>query len=84
MTIKERLEKLKQDNFYVEHKALGKTQMIKDYDLVRIRRNGTIQGVAVSDKVIEDFNKDLLDRDIRKEEVWSLGGQELALDLFIS
>jgi hypothetical protein len=38
MTIKERLSKLiNEDDFHVVHKTLGRTQMIKDYDLVRIR-----------------------------------------------
>jgi hypothetical protein len=85
MTIKERLNKLiNEDNFYVIHKTLGKTQMLKDYDLVRIRLDWvTGQAIKVNDDMIDKFNKEYLDKEILKEEVWSLGCQELALDLFI-
>jgi hypothetical protein len=33
--------------------------------------------------MIEKFKVEYLDKEIIKEEVWSLGCQELALDLFI-
>jgi hypothetical protein len=35
MTVRERINKLiNEDDFFVVHKAIGRTQMLKDYDLV--------------------------------------------------
>lgn len=85
MTVKERINKLiNEDDFYVVHKAIGRTQMLKDYDLVRIRLDyATGQAIEVNDDMIDKFKEEYLDSKVIKEEVWSLGCQELALDLFI-
>lgn len=86
MIIKERIQKLIKDDFYVNHKALGRTQMQKELDYVRIydkdKQYNTIQIINISENILSDIDKKLLHSYIIKEQVWVIGG-EIALDLYI-
>lgn len=92
MNIRERLQKLHNEEYTVIHKLMGKVSM-DGYDLIRVR--GVKEGKTVEDyckflyaerldinytnQKIED---ELLNKDIIHEEVWMIGG-DYALDMFI-
>lgn len=84
--VKERIQKLIKDDFYIDHKALGKTQMQEKLDYVRIyeksKKYDAMQIINVSKNMIFEIDKKLLNSYMIKEEVWLIGG-EIALDLYI-
>jgi len=84
--IKERIQKLIKEDFYVDHKALGRTQMQQSLDYVRIydkaKQFNAIQIINISENMFSQINKKLLDSYMIKEQVWLIGG-EIALDLYI-
>lgn len=86
MIIKERIQQLIKNDFYVEHKALGRTQMQKELDYVRIydkaKQWNAIQIINISSNMMSDIDKKLANSYLIKEEVWVIGG-EIALDLYI-
>ncbi|MZK53487.1 hypothetical protein [Clostridium beijerinckii] len=86
MIIKERIQKLIKDDFYIDHKAIGKTQMQEKLDYVRIydksKKFSAIQIINISKSMISDIDKKLANSYLIKEEVWLIGG-EIALDLYI-
>lgn len=86
MIIKQRIQQLIKDDFYVNHKALGVTQMQKELDYVRIyeksKQWNAIQIINISENMLSTIDKKLLNSYIIKEQVWLIGG-EIALDLYI-
>jgi len=86
MIVKERIQELIKDNFYVDHKALGKTQMHENLDYVRIydkaKKGNAIQIINISKNMVSDIDKKLAKQYLIKEETWLVGG-EIALDLYI-
>lgn len=86
MIIKERIQELIKDDFYVNHKALGVTQMQEKLDYIRIydksKKFSAIQIINISKNMISDIDKKLANSCVIKEEVWLIGG-EIALDLYI-
>jgi hypothetical protein len=84
--IKERIQKLIKDDFYINHKSLGRTQMQKELDYVRIydkaKQYSAIQIIDISENMISIIDKKLLHSYMIKEEVWVIGG-DIALDLYI-
>lgn len=61
MIVKERIQELIKDNFYVDHKALGKTQMHENLDYVRIydkaKKGNAIQIINISKNMVSDIDK---------------------------
>lgn len=86
MIVKERIQKLIKDDFYVDHKSLGRTQMQKELDYVRIyeksKQWNAIQIINISENMLSLIDKKLLNSYMIKEEVWLIGG-DIALDLYI-
>lgn len=86
MIVKERIQKLIKDDFYIDHKALGKTQMQENLDYVRIydksKKWTAIQIINISKTMVSDIDKKLANSYLIKEEAWLIGG-EIALDLYI-
>lgn len=86
MIVKERIQKLIKDDFYIDHKALGKTQMQENFDYVRIydkaKKGNAIQIININQNMISDIHKKLAKQYLIKEETWLIGG-EIALDLYI-
>jgi len=84
--IKERIQKLINNDFYIDHKALGKTQMQENLDYVRIydksKKWTAIQIINISKSMISDIDKKLAHSYVIKEQTWLIGG-EIALDLYI-
>ena len=84
--VKERIQKLIKDDFYIDHKALGKTQMQEKLDYVRIydksKKFSAIQIINISKSMVSDIDKKLAHSYLIKEETWLIGG-EIALDLYI-
>lgn len=86
MIIKERIQQLIKDDFHVNHKALGRTQMQKELDYIRIydkaKQYNAIQIIEISEIMLSTIDKKLLNSYMIKEEVWLIGG-DIALDLYI-
>lgn len=86
MIVKERIQKLIKDDFYVNHKALGNTQMQKELDYVRIydkaKQYNAIQIIDISENMLSIIDKKLLHSYMIKEGIWLIGG-DIALDLYI-
>lgn len=86
MIIKERIQQLIKDDFYVDHKALGRTQMQEKLDYIRIydksKQFNAIQIINISKNMISEIDKKLLNSCMIKEKTWLIGG-EIALDLYI-
>ena len=84
--VKERFQKLIKDDFYVDHKALGRTQMQENLDYVRIydkaKQWNAIKIINVSSNMMSEIDKKLANSYLITEKVWLIGG-EIALDVYI-
>jgi len=86
MTVKDRLEKLKNDNYMIYHKALKDTKMLED-DWIRIyksKNHGCIdEGIYSCDvKDIDKIPDNIMNMEYDHEDSWVIGG-DLSLDLVI-
>lgn len=87
MTIKERINKLKEDNYYVSSESFGKTKLLDGKDLIRIIKNNDIcnpiQSINMNSNMDLMVRDELLDNIILNEDVWTCHGV-LVLDLNIA
>ena len=86
MTVRERVEQLKSDDFVVNHKALGNTQLLED-DWIRIYKSktrGNVDGMLYScnREDIDFIPNDILDLEFDYVDCWMIGGN-LASDMVL-
>lgn len=84
MTVKERIEKLKKDDFYVLSEKMGRAKLLPNADCVRIIKNNDkcnpLQCIGIIDNmVIDKFSNEI----ILNEDVWTSHGV-FVLDLNIA
>lgn len=92
MNIRERLQKLYNEEYTVIHKCMGKVDMDK-YDLIRVR--GVKNGKTVKDyceflyaerldrnSINQKIEDKLLNKEMIHEEIWMIG-VDCALDMFV-
>ncbi len=84
MNVKERLQKLQDESYYIIHKALGKEQMMSE-DWIRIKHiDRDWENIkAVDVKCIHTIPDELLNKEVVKERCLMIG-KSLALDLYIN
>lgn len=93
MKVRERLQKLHDENYKVKHKCLGIVDLDK-MDLIRVR--GIEKGKTTKDycefiyaqrltksNVMQHISEDILEKEIIHEEVWMLGA-DCAIDMFVN
>lgn len=93
MKVKERLQKLHDENYRVRHKFLGLVEM-DELDVIRVRgveKGSTIKNYCdfvyaerlTKENIMQYMDNELLEKEIIHEEIWMLGS-DCALDMFIN
>jgi hypothetical protein len=87
MRVKDRLEKLKQDNYMINHKALGDNAEMFDNDWIRIYKSYDGDCIdemiyAVDVKDMEEIPESVLNMEYDYEGIWLIGGV-LTLDMVV-
>lgn len=94
MKVRDRLQKLHDENYTVKHKAIGYTNLEDNFDLIRVRgvkEGGTVKEYCkflyaerlIKNEINQKISNDVLNKEIVHEEVWLLGG-ECSLDMFVN
>jgi hypothetical protein len=88
MKVKDRIKKLKQDNFNIIHKIYPEGVKMEEFDWIRIyksKSHGSIDEMihSLEVKEIDSIPNEILELEFDKEDSWIVGGF-LSLDLVLS